>query len=78
MPVSQDLQGADKVAPFFAQHGFTTLKPYLDPHAALSIAYQASLPMSILYDSTGHEVWRMTGAMDWTTETAKDLLAEAR
>jgi len=78
VPVSQDLDGAAKVKPFFAQHDFKTLQPYLDPQAGLSIAYQASLPMSILYDSTGHEVWRMTGAMDWTTQTAKDLLAEAR
>jgi hypothetical protein len=31
----------------------------------------------VLYDSTGHEVWRMTGGMDWTTETAKALLGEA-
>ena len=78
VPVSQDLDGAAKVTPFFAAHGFKTLQPYLDPQASLSIAYQASLPMSILYDSTGHEVWRMTGAMDWTTETARGLLAEAR
>jgi hypothetical protein len=44
----------------------------------LSVAYQASLPTSILYDAAGKEVWRMTGGMDWTTETAKELLAEAR
>jgi hypothetical protein len=75
--VSQDLDGAAKVAPFFAKGRFTHLKPYLDTKTGLSVAYNASLPTSVLYDSTGHEVWRMTGGMDWTTETAKQLLAEA-
>jgi len=75
--VSQDLEGAAKVTPFFAKGGYTRLKPYLDPKANLSVAYNASLPTSILYDSAGREVWRMTGGMDWTTATARALLAEA-
>ncbi|MGH6614760.1 TlpA family protein disulfide reductase [Sphingomonas sp.] len=75
--VSQDLEGAAKVTPFFARTGVKNLKPYLDPNVALSTAYQVSLPTSILYDSSGKEVWRMTGGMDWTSETAKQLLAEA-
>lgn len=80
VPVSQDL-GDDakaKVTSFFAKGGYTRLKPNLDPKANMSVAYNASLPTSILYDSTGHEVWRMTGGMDWTTGTARALLAEAR
>ena len=77
--VSQDLgpDGAGKVAPFFAKAGLTRLQPYLDPKVGLSVALNAELPTTILYDSTGHEVWRMTGGMDWTTETARQLLAEA-
>jgi len=75
--VSQDLEGAAKVMPFFAKGGYTRLKPYLDPKANLSVAYNASLPTSVLYDSAGHEVWRMAGGMDWTTVTARKLLAEA-
>lgn len=76
--VSQDLGGAEKVTPFFAAKGLAHLKPYLDPEVGLSTAYNAELPTSILYDSTGHEVWRMTGGMDWTSATARELLAEAR
>jgi thiol-disulfide isomerase/thioredoxin len=76
--VSQDLEGGAKVTPFFAKGGYTRLQPYLDPKANLSVAYNASLPTSILYDSAGHEVWRMAGGMDWTSGTAHDLLAEAR
>jgi thiol-disulfide isomerase/thioredoxin len=48
--VSQDMQGAEKVTPFFAAKTFTTLKPYLDPKLGLSLAYQANLPTTILYD----------------------------
>ncbi|GAA0305895.1 TlpA disulfide reductase family protein [Sphingomonas oligophenolica] len=78
--VSQDL-GDDaraKVTSFLARGGYTKLQANLDPKADLSVAYNASLPTSILYDSAGREVWRMTGGMDWTTGTAKALLAEAR
>jgi thiol-disulfide isomerase/thioredoxin len=79
LAVSQDLgaDGAAKAAKFLHDHGVTHLQSYSDPETKLSVAYNASLPTSVLYDSTGHEVWRMTGGMDWTTETAKQLLAEA-
>ena len=75
--VSQDLQGAAKVAPFFAAKKFATLKPYLDPKLGLSLAYQANLPTTILYDSAGKEVWRMTGGYEWNTPAAAKLIAEA-
>ena len=77
LAVSQDLDGAAKVTPFFAQHRFTALKPYLDPKLGLSLAYQANLPTTILLDSTGHEVWRRTGGTDWTGADAAKAIAEA-
>jgi thiol-disulfide isomerase/thioredoxin len=75
--VSQDMQGAEKVTPFFAAKKFSTLQPYLDPKLGLSLAYQANLPTTILYDSAGKEVWRMTGGYEWTTPAAAKLIAEA-
>ena len=75
--VSQDLEGMAKVAPFFAKAGLKALEPYRDTNAALSTAYQANLPTTILYGSDGREVWRMTGGMDWTGAAAKKLIAEA-
>ena len=75
--VSQDLEGAAKVAPFMAKAGLKNLKSYIDAPVALSTAYQASLPTSILYDSAGKEVWRVTGGMDWASQKATALLAEA-
>ncbi len=77
LPVSQDLEGAAKVDPFFANARFKALKPYRDPQAALSIDYEANLPTTILYDSSGKEVWRMMGGMDWTSKAAAALIAEA-
>ena len=75
--VSQDMQGAEKVTPFFAEKKFSTLQPYLDPKLGLSLAYQANLPTTILYDSAGKEVWRMTGGYEWATPKAAELIAEA-
>lgn len=77
--VSQDPKAGKVVGPFFAKAGFKALKEYLDPGLLMSAAYgNPSLPTSILYDSTGHEAWRMSGGMDWTTKSARDLLAEAK
>ena len=75
MAIAQDLDGS-KVAPFLVAHKAARLVPYVDPQTNLSIAYQASLPTSILYDAKGKEVWRVTGALDWTSAEAKKLLAE--
>lgn len=75
--ISQD-KDRPTVAAYFAKQKFARLQPYLDKNAALSIAYNASLPMSILFDSTGHEVWRQTGGTDWTGAPATAALAEAK
>lgn len=77
VPIAQDLERR-AVTSFFARQAFKRLKPYLDPKTGFSVAYEASLPMSILFDSTGHEMWRSTGGMDWTSPAAKALLAEAK
>lgn len=68
---------AAKVSAFAARTGLKTLKPYLDPKLSLSLGYQANLPTSILFDSQGKEVWRVSGGMDWAGDAAAKLLAEA-
>ena len=75
--VSQDMDGRVKVDPFFAKRSFKALRPYTDPQLGLSLAYGANLPMTVLYDAGGRELWRVTGGMDWTGAKAKALLAEA-
>jgi thiol-disulfide isomerase/thioredoxin len=77
--VSQDMNGAADVTPYFAAAKFKALKPYLDPKLGFSYALgNPSLPTTILYDASGKEVWRMTGGMDWTSPTARELLGEAK
>ena len=75
--VSQDLEGAAKVTPYFQKAGFKALQPYLDPDVGLSVHYGVNLPTTVLYDAQGREVWRVAGDMDWDGETAKEWLAEA-
>jgi thiol-disulfide isomerase/thioredoxin len=79
-PIATISQDKDRptVDAYFKAKGFKNLKPYLDSKLGFSVGFNASLPTSILYDASGHEVWRMAGGMDWTTPTAKALLAEAK
>jgi len=78
LPVSQDLKGKEVVEPFFAKAGYKYLKPYLDTETALSTGIGANLPTTILYDSAGKEVWRMSGDYDWSGKKAAALIAEAK
>jgi thiol-disulfide isomerase/thioredoxin len=75
--VSQDLEGAAKVTPFFEKAKFRALQPYLDPDVGLSTGYGVNLPTTILYDAQGKEVWRVSGDMEWDGETAATWIAEA-
>ena len=52
------------------------LKPSIDAKLAFSTGLGANLPTTILYDSAGKEVWRMTGSLDWVGPEAKAALAE--
>jgi len=80
LAVSQDFPGQEtKVAGFFEERKLTRLEPYQDPELGLMTGLKADvLPTSILYDSAGKEVWRMTGAADWTGAEAAKLLSEAK
>ncbi len=77
--VSEDLRGAEAVEPFFADHDFAALEPWMDPDNALAFAYGggAVLPLTILYDSEGKEVWRVIGAYDWASPEAREAVLEA-
>ena len=73
--VSQD-QDPATVAPFLGQRK-VTLAGYRDPTLGLSLAYKANMPMTILFDAQGHELWRMAGGFAWDGADAKQLIAEA-
>ena len=75
--VSQDMQGAEKVVPFFAQHKYDYLEPWMDPENALGFALGGGqLPVTVLYDASGQEVWRVTGDYDWSNEEARAAIDE--
>jgi thiol-disulfide isomerase/thioredoxin len=76
--VSQDIGPQGSVKAFLASHKIVSLGAYHDPEMKLSGALNAQvLPTSVLYDAAGREVWRYVGDLDWTSEGAGKLLAEA-
>ena len=77
--VSEDLTGAEAVTPFFEQRGFKNLPQWPDPQNALVMAYggDAALPLTVLYDADGKEVWRVVGGYDWASPEAREQIAEA-
>ena len=76
---SQDLQGAEKVVPFFEKARFAHLEPWLDRGNLLSTAFGGDgvLPTTVLYDASGQEVARVVGGFDWQSPEAKALVDEA-
>jgi thiol-disulfide isomerase/thioredoxin len=75
--VSQDMQGAAKVEPFFAAKKFANLQPWLDSENALGFAIDGGvLPTTVLYDAQGREVWRVIGEYDWAGAEAREAIAE--
>ena len=77
LTVSQDLEGAAKVDPWFADRDFEHLAAYTDPENGLSFGFGTGLmPTTVLYDGAGREVWRVIGAMDWDGAKAAMLLED--
>lgn len=75
LPVSQDLEGWRAVDPFFAKARFDALTPYLDQPNELALAVGAKgLPVSILYDAEGRELWRVNGPLEWDEPEVAALL----
>jgi len=77
LTVSQDLRGAESVAPFWAERDFQNLEPWLDTGNALSKALSDVMPTTVLYDASGQEVWRVIGDYDWSSAEARGAIDEA-
>ena len=77
--VSQDMNGAEVVGPFFAQRKFAHLPQWLDPKNALAIAFGGStgLPLTVFYDAEGKEVFRVAGGYDWSSAEAREAITGA-
>ncbi|MEO0698128.1 MAG: TlpA disulfide reductase family protein [Pseudomonadota bacterium] len=79
LTVSQDIQGAQKVVPFFEAEEFANLEPWLDTQTELGVqlADGGLLPTTILYDAHGVEVFRVAGDYEWDSEEAIAQIREA-
>jgi thiol-disulfide isomerase/thioredoxin len=77
--ISQDMNGDADVQPFWKSHGINALTAYTDKSNKLMNAVGAAeLPVTILYDSKGKEVWRVAGGKDWAGPEMAKLIAEAK
>lgn len=78
LTVNEDLPDSTAVGPFFAERKFAHLPQWRDLENELPVAFGAgSLPLTVLYDSEGKEVWRVVGGFDWGTAEAREMIAEA-
>ena len=77
--VSQDLRGAELVTPFFAARQFEHLEPWLDPENNLGASFDGGgvMPLTVLYDASGVEVFRVAGGYHWNSEEALAAIDEA-
>ncbi len=75
LPISQDMEGWPAVNGFFKPGKFKALQPALDQPGSFSEAIKArGLPMSVLYDDKGKEVWRVNGALKWESAQVQAAL----
>ncbi|WP_338243798.1 TlpA family protein disulfide reductase [Aurantiacibacter hainanensis] len=77
--VSEDMRGAEVVEPFFAERDLPNLPQWLDPDNELAFTFGGGpvLPLTVLYDAQGNELWRVIGAYDWDSEEARAQILEA-
>ena len=77
--VSQDMAPRASVDAFLEARKIARFAAFHDPQMGLSSALDAQvLPTTILFDAEGREVWRFVGDLDWTSDEAARLIAEAR
>jgi thiol-disulfide isomerase/thioredoxin len=79
LAISQDMEGRKVVDAWWKKQSFTLLQPYIDAKAdfSFSLSGDGVLPVTILFDASGKEVWRVTGPMEWDGPEAKAILMDA-
>lgn len=66
LPISQDMEGWQSVDKFWAKGKFANIETGLDQPGSFAEAVKAKgLPVTILYDEEGKEIWRVSGTLDW-------------
>ncbi|HPU15244.1 MAG TPA: TlpA disulfide reductase family protein [Polymorphobacter sp.] len=75
LAISQDMEGWKAVDKRFKPDAFSTLNPYLDQPGNYALALGAKgLPVSILYDAEGKEIWRVARPLEWNSPEVRALL----
>jgi len=76
--VSQDSGEPAEVQKFLDGRGLAQLPAWINSEGALPFHLGAqTLPLTVLYDAEGKEVWRWFGDRDWTDAESFRLIAEA-
>ena len=75
LPISQDMEGWLAVNKFFTEGKFNALEPYVDQPGSFAETLKVKgLPVSILYDEAGKEIWRIAGTPDWNDLAIKGVV----
>lgn len=66
LPISEDMEGWQVVDKFWNKGKFQNIETGLDQPGSYAEAVKAKgLPVTILYDENGKEIWRVAGTLDW-------------
>jgi thiol-disulfide isomerase/thioredoxin len=77
LTASQDVGAPEKILPYFEKEQFQRIEPWFDREGALGFHFGGGLPVSVLYDADGKEVWRVTGDLDWGDPEVRGAIDEA-
>ena len=77
LTASQDVGAPGKVLAYFEKERFQRIEPWLDREGALGFHFGGGLPVSVLYDASGKEVWRVVGDLDWADPEVRGAIDEA-
>ncbi len=77
LTASQDVGTPEKILPYFEQERFQRIEPWLDREGVLGFQFGGGLPVTVLYDAAGKEVWRVTGDLDWADPKVRGAIDEA-
>jgi thiol-disulfide isomerase/thioredoxin len=71
LPVSSDAGGAASIRAFYDSHDIGHLPILLDPGGAITQAWQVpGIPVTVIFDRSGHPRGRLIGSADWSTPDA--------
>lgn len=75
VPVSQDMEGWRAVSKAFTPAKYPNLSTHVESQMQFGFQLKAKgLPITILYDADGKEIWRYSGDRDWASaESRKEL-----